>query len=341
METSKIVLVIILTIIILIVILFYIEFNTNYNFHEYLNPKLYNQYYNHLVHNNPEYLTNVVVGKKIASESRIVICSLARNVSKIFEKTKSRLEYIGSQFTEYKIILFENDSTDNSRELLTDWTKTNSNIILLECCDLGSCECKLKTKTGYGYGTFSEERLGKMALYRQQYLNFVNKHFKHFNYMLVVDFDLDGCVNINGIFDSVAKEDWGAIFCNGRISLPGTFGLKTIPYDSMAVLFMGEDYNIKSYGLSELLKRSFLLDYYSGYKHFFQVKSAFNGYGLYKISSLDGCSYISNSNACEHINLAKCLHEKGEKIFINYYWDGYFNRQGDSLVGILTSLSNK
>jgi hypothetical protein len=157
--------------------------------------------------------------------------------------------------------------------------------------------------------------------------------------MLVVDFDLDGCININGLFDSIGKKDWGAIFCNGRISFPGSFGLKTVPYDSMAVLFMEDNYNIKSYGAFETLNKAFRMEY-SGYNsHFYQVKSAFNGYGLYRIKSLEGCSYISNSNACEHINLAKCLSDKGEKMYINYYWNGYFNRQGDSLLNMLKSFN--
>lgn len=328
-------------IIIIIVILFLIEFSTCFNFHEYFNPKLYNKYGNHIFYKNSEYIDNVINGKNIASDKKIVICSIARNISNIFDKTKTRLEYIGSKFDKYKIILFENDSTDNSRELLTNWTKLNNDVILLDCCNLGNCDCILKTKTGYGYGVFSEKRLSKMALYRQQYLDFVNKYYSNYDYMLVVDFDLDGCTNINGLFDSIAKKDWGAIFCNGRVSFPGSFGLKTIPYDSMAVLFMDDDYNIKSYELGEIISRAIKMELASYNSHYYQVKSAFNGYGLYKIKSLDRCSYISNSNACEHINLAKCLYDKGEKIFINYYWDGYFNRQGDTLIGILSSFYKK
>lgn len=339
MDSLNIAILIILIIVICAIISFCIEYSINYNFHEYFNPKLYNQYGTHLIYNNNEYMKNIVVGKNIASKSKIVICSLARNISKIFKKTKSRLEYICSYFDEYKIILFENDSSDNSRELIRNWSQSNRNVILLKCCDLGSCDCKLKTRTGYGYGTFSQERFSKMALYRQQYLNFVNIYYKHFDYMLVVDFDLDGCININGLFDSIAKKDWGAIFCNGRISLPGSFGLKTIPYDLIAILFMEDNYNIKSYGGFEILNKGFRMEY-SGYNsHFYQVKSAFNGYGLYRIKSLEGCSYISNSNVCEHINLAECLYNKGEKMYINYYWDGYFNRQGDSFLNILKSFN--
>ncbi len=331
----------IIIIIITIIILVCVELSVDYNFHEYLNPKLYNRFGNHTIYNDPEYLTNIVVGETIASKSKIVICSLARNVSHVFEKNKSRLEYICSKFDEYRIVLFENDSSDNSRELLSDWTKINKNVILLECCGLGSCICSLKTKTGYEYGGMSRERLSRMAMYREQYLNFVNLYFKNFDYMLVMDFDLDGCININGLFDSIAKEDWGAIFCNGRVSVPGTFGLKTIQYDSLAMLFMEDDYKPKSFKTGDHLSKLIKSEYNGYNSHFYQVKSAFNGYGIYKIKSLDGCSYISDPNLCEHINLAKCLYDKGEKMFVNYYWDGYFNRQGESPVAKLKNKTKK
>lgn len=341
MNSLNITLLMISIIVLGLIVSFTIESSVNYNFHEYFYPKLYNQYGNHLTHNDNEYLKNVTVGREKASKSKIILCSLARNISKVFEKTKSRFEYIGSQFQEYKIVVFENDSLDNSRELLASWTLSNNNVILLQCCDMGDCDCRLQTRTGYGYGTFSKERLSKMAVYRQEYLNFVKKYFNHFDYMLVVDFDLDGCINVDGLFDSIVKEEWGAIFCNGRVSFPGSFGMKTIPYDSMAVLFMEDDYMIKSYGLVKLLKNTLKMELNGYNSHYYEVKSAFNGYGLYRIKSLDGCSYVSNSNACEHINLAKCLHDKGEKMYINYYWDGYFNRQGDSLFNIVKSLQKK
>jgi hypothetical protein len=292
------------------------------------------------VYNSDEFISNVNEGTQIAKRSKIVICCLARNISKIFEKTKSRLEFIGKQFNEYKIIIFENDSSDNSRQLIQDWANLNNNIILLSCCDLGSCNCELKYKTGYEYGSFSDKRFSKMALYRQQYLNFVNKFFKHYDYMLVVDFDLDGNININGIFDSLSKKEWGAIFCNGRVSLPGSFGFKTLPYDAIAILFSDDNYESKKYNIDEIIYRYFKMDWIGYNNHFVEVKSAFNGYGLYKIKSLTNCSYINNNNACEHINLAKCLNDKNDKIFINYYWEGYFNRQGDNLFNILINIFN-
>lgn len=326
----------------LIIIIINIEYN--FNFHKLWYPNFYKL--PHKQASNPfngiikdkEFINNANKGRSIALNSKIAICCLVRNNSNIFEKTKARIEYIAQHFKEYKIIIFENDSTDNSRELGKNWSNINNNVILLDCCHLQNCDCKLKTKKGYEYGTFSSERFGKMSLYRQEYLNYVLYNLNHYDYMLVIDFDLDGNANLDGLFDSLNKSDWGGIFCNGQIPLYGTLGTQTITYDSLATVFIEEDYNtIIDYNIfKKYLDMNTKIDQEKN--HFIEVKSAFNGYGIYKIKSLSDCSYIGNDNMCEHINLAKCLHDKGEKLFVNSYWLGYFNTQGDNPLRTLYDL---
>ncbi len=183
-EHIKNFLIIILLIIVLYVILAIIEINLEINFHKYYNPILYKESSFFEIPNisnkkKLEFSKNINIGKEIANDSKIVICSLARNVSLIFEKSKKRIEYIGKNFKEYKIVIFENDSSDNSRELLKNWSYSNNNVILLDCCKLGNCECKLKTKTGYEYGASSKNRFEKMAIYRQEYINYINKNINN------------------------------------------------------------------------------------------------------------------------------------------------------------------
>ena len=338
MNNICIVLIIITLIIVVLFCISIIETVSKINYHEKFNPELYVLPANYISWNNENFIENITKGYNIAKNSKIVICSLARNIRNIFEKTKVRFEHIGEQFNQYRIILFENDSSDNSRDLIETWKKENNNVILLKCCDLGNCQCKLKNKTGYDYGTFSEERLSKMAIYREEYLKYVQKYLYDYDYMLVIDFDLDGNTNIYGLYDSLSKDDWGAIFSNGRNPVPGTLGFKTITYDPMATLFMDEDYDIKKYYISEILIKFLKMEYFGYYNHFLEVKSSFNGYGLYKIKSILGCSYIGNNNACEHINLSKCLYDKNDKMYINYYWEGYFNIQGDNIINILKKI---
>ena len=59
------------------------------------------------------------------------------------EITRNKLENIGKDFMEYKIVIFENDSDDESRVLLKGWMNENENVELMDCCDMGSCDCLL------------------------------------------------------------------------------------------------------------------------------------------------------------------------------------------------------
>lgn len=171
-----------------------------------------------------------------------------------------------------------------------------------------------------------------MAFYREQYLNYIKTHFANYDYMLVIDFDLDGNQCIDGLFHSIACEpSWDAVFINGQISIPGTFGLVTSAYDALAYLPINQPFDNASSStthkimnsVSRFLKLSSSLGEYKLHP----VKSAFNGYGLYKIKSILPCSYVGHE-ICEHINLAKSLLQHGGRLFINPLWFGYFDYRG-------------
>src|SRR5271155_1902253 len=109
-----------------------LEHDIGINFHKVLYPSYYKDttfYY------KPEWFPKDKVneiyfymnkGKYIAKNSTIVICGLARNIAKKLNTLKKRLEFIGDQFNDYRIVCFENDSEDNTRELLKQWNNDNS-----------------------------------------------------------------------------------------------------------------------------------------------------------------------------------------------------------------------
>lgn len=319
------------------VILNYIENSSNIEYHKLLNK---NYYINETFemeekYKNQEIYNNIENGKIIAKNSKLAICCLARNIKSNFENMKKKLEHIGKYFSNYKIVIFENDSEDNSRELLFNWSKENLNVTLLDCLNYDDYnhQCKLKTKKGYDYGSVSYDRINRMAKYREECLKYVKQNLNSYDYMLVVDFDLKGNQSMDGLFHSLAYKNWDAIFINGRIPLEGTFGTCTIIYDGMAYADINNDYNYDINNNS--IKKLFLLmlnTQNQNYKMntnkcFVPVKSAFNGYGLYKIDSIKDSSYIGN-NYCEHLNLNLDLYKNNKKLYINKLWKGYFNVQG-------------
>ena len=279
-------------------------------------------------------------GREIAKKSKIVICGLARNLEKIIINSIKKMEVIGENFYDYRIIIFENDSSDNTRNLIKEYSLENNNkIILLDCDHLGSSDCKLKNKEGYEYGVVSQERINKMAQYREEYLKYIKNNLTDYEYVLVCDLDLEGNHCIDGLFTSLAKEDWDVIYINGRNTYYGLFGLITVAYDSIAYV----DYN---HSFSEKLTFTtfwdnlMLMNYgLLNCDEFLEVKSAFNGFGLYKLNSIKNASYLKGNLRCEHNNISKHIYENGGKQYINKYWTGYFRLQGpDGLINLFKSL---
>ena len=175
-----------------------------------------------------------------------------------------------------------------------------------------------------------------MVQYREEYLNYVKKNLLDYDYMLVCDLDLGGNHCIDGLLTSIIKPNWDAIYINGKTSNWGLFGLITLTYDSMAYVNYNSEYINESNLLSLLFNE--LPSMNNGINNsdeFYEVKSAFNGYAIYKIASIKNCSYIGNL-LCEHNNISKNIYDNGGKQFINKYWLRIFNQQGpDNILNLI------
>jgi hypothetical protein len=318
---------IILLIITIIIIVDAIFFMFCYNMDKIWRPS---RYKNSFLIENYKYTSedkNIIEkGKKRAENTKMVIYTLCRNISKEFDKSKKQLEDIGKLFKEYKIIVFENDSNDNSRDLLKNWTKENKNIILLDCCDkclfpLNNCycdeekyNCKLRHKKGYDIGVVSSSRVHMMKNHRNKCLEYIKNNFSNYDYVGVFDFDIEGGILKSGIYHSIGLDNWDAIFANGRSPLP-PFSLNSSMYDSFAYRSENNDNESTVKKWFKMIK----LKSKVGDK-LIPVKSAFNGFGIYKLNSTRDSKYkIMNSPLnCEHVGLHDDMYKKGfNKMYIN------------------------
>ena len=62
------------------------------------------------------------------SSTTAVISGLARDVAGILPLTMARIEQIGAMFDDYRAVIYENDSRDETARLLTDWAKRNPKV---------------------------------------------------------------------------------------------------------------------------------------------------------------------------------------------------------------------
>ena len=187
-----------------------------------------------------------------------------------------------------------------------------------------------------------------MALFRDQYLNYIREHLADFDYMLVVDTDLDGHLALDGLLHSLgeARQHWDVMVVNGRSALPGTLGHRTFAYDGLA--YVGAHAKPTSLykpakatlAYNRTLQMNVALTK-AGSK-LLPVRSAFNGCALYRISSVLGAQYSATDEEqsqglpCEHIVLHRKMAEKGfSRLFINPNWHLYCRLQGPDSVGEL------
>jgi len=271
-------------------------------------------------------MMKVNIGKNVARQSKIVICCLARNVEKELIKNISKLERTGTMFQEYKIILFENDSNDDTRNILKQWVHKNSNVILLDCPETSNC--KLKEKKMYDIGALSDERLDKMSIFRNKYLNHVKQNFSHFDYMLVMDIDIQGPYDDNGILHSLSYPKFDMICTNGL--MPGLAGLFHFAYDSLAFKDIKDTSrtknNTRNYIFYNLLKMNQQILTSRG--KLIPVKSAFNGMALYNMNSIKESNYHGNLG-CEHVGFHDSMIQNNHgNIYINSLWKTYVGYQG-------------
>jgi hypothetical protein len=268
----------------------------------------------------------IEAGRKRAANSTVVITGLARDIESRLRENIKRAEYIGAAFGAYRIVVFENDSDDGTREIVKEAHRRNELVEAVECCDEGSCECKLNELPA----VMTRRRIDKMTAYRNKTLTHIQKHYNHYDYVLVLDLDAEGPCALEGIFHSLSYEgDWDMIASNGQMPMPSTLGQVTNTYDALA---HSTDVNDKNATETPILHTSKLLRMIVHIRQYSDdmvpVYSAFNGAALYKMRSLDGARY-ENYDYCEHIGLHKNMRALGHgRMYVNRFWKWYVGFQG-------------
>jgi hypothetical protein len=260
---------------------------------------------------------NVKNGYSIMRDNTIVFTGLCINIEKNIPLLKSRIEHLGNYFKEYKFVIFENDSTDNTRDLIKEWSKHNPNIILVPCVE--EEDCKLRVNKAISSGTFSSDRMKRMANYRNRLLDFIKQKYINYNYLMMFDLDISGPWYIDGIADSFSKSNkWDVVTAFGLNGITGTFG-KPVYYDFIA--YRDDKLNVNK-NILDFIDIIYKMDNIKNKNKLIKTTSSFAGMAIYKMDIFKNPNInytpIDNIYICEHIILADNMIRNGyDNIYIN------------------------
>jgi hypothetical protein len=154
-----------------------------------------------------EFLEQVERGRRRMRELSTVICGLCRDVRHFLPRMAARIERLGAMFRDYRVVLYENDSVDPTREFLLDWQAANPRVEVISE-ELGA--------PSYPQAR-SLDRAAWMAQCRNRYRTHVVSRYEEMDCAMVADMDLAGGWSFDGIAHTFGDEGWDFV---------GSYGLE-------------------------------------------------------------------------------------------------------------------
>lgn len=176
-------------------------------------------------HLQADYERHVQLGRRRMSASTAVIGGLARDLARLLPLTIARIEQIGAMFADYRVVIYENDSRDETAQMLTDWAARNPKVhVTIE-----------RRGDPINRSTFCLKRAERMAYYRNQCLETIRDRFAHFSHAIIVDTDLEGGWSFDGLANTFGQDNWDFVGSNGVTLRRSGLSVNTLrQYDAWA-----------------------------------------------------------------------------------------------------------
>ena len=258
----------------------------------------------------------------------VIICGVVKQCGNVIKRNIDLAIKTGELFNKYKVIVYENNSTDNTKEVLGNYLHTENIVII--CEDIDPIEIRNNSKS-WSYtsitGNNSPCRVEQICNARNKVLEELNKNiYDEYNYVIWIDMDCNSW-SIDGIMDSMNKRDqWDIIYANGIEKKDKSEYYDLYAYRTETFLYgpelLGEPFwrNLPKFDITDLSE------------NLIPVYSAFGGIGIFKKDIFKNHKYdcivnepvkkfYRNFINSDIYNNNKHLIENKNGIFINGYID--------------------
>lgn len=260
-------------------------------------------------------------GRLAMAQARVAITGLARNLGAVLPTTIARVERLGSLFADHRVIIYENDSTDDTKLILRSWAARNRRVRVTteDCSD------------PVNPTTRCLHRIERMARYRTRCQDAVRATCPDYDFTIVVDLDVAGGWSEEGVANTFGHDGWDFVGANGLIYRREGLDFNALrQYDMWALRF--------DEALTPLPTRDAHRYRFRPGEPLVPVTSCFGGMGIYSMRAYLAGRYAAAD--LEHAEFHRELRRRGfRRFFLNpsqVLVYGRRHRFGDGLVaGIL------
>ncbi|CAB9500085.1 expressed unknown protein [Seminavis robusta] len=301
---------------------------------------------------NKEDVEAVMAGIEFAQKdtSGLIVNVLARDVADHIEQLQQNVQALSFFFPKLSVVIFENDSTDGSREAFKAWAAAPNKgyeVDLMSCPEAE--DCKLKREHRYDgkkdEDFFTAPSIGLMHKFRQRMVDYIidKPEYNNFSHMMQIDLDIGVSLSPLGVLHSIGKaKDSAAVASSCRQPWAGGLGTLVPPYDFNAFQPLRTKENERLFQIHEKFcglmppndKWAFncvgpsavhflqIIQLDRANDDLYPVASAYNGATLYPLQLIrkNHPKYDSGEygHRCEHVGFNLSI---DKQIYVNPKWD--------------------
>ena len=250
----------------------------------------------------------------------VIFAGCARNVEKCIKTNLDHINACGAKFKSFQLIIYENDSTDNTRTILNEAKKDNYHYIFED-------------------NVTEPARTVRLAHGRNQIIAKMRELDTYGVYHYLIMMDLDNINSSGSFIDSIETcfdyetDDWDVLTAN---QTGGYYDLWALRYSE---IIDGDFWKDKYYKeeIEETQRIIIVPQLILPQDTLIEVDSAFGGIAIYKISSIpEDAKYVGKypddkpydhvcpikdisdyNQKCEHVDFHESIRNHGGRIFVN------------------------
>ena len=298
---------------------------------------------------NPRDVETVLKGISFLQKESggLVVSVMGRDVDEHIDPLRQNVESLVPFVPNLSVVIFENDSTDGSREHFLQWQREPNKpykVDVIDCPDAADCKFGHKERYDLVEDFWTSSTIGEMHLFRQRVMDYIiaSPAYKEYSHILQIDLDIGVSISPLGVLHSLGYIQDKTIVSSCRQSWPGGLGTLAPPYDFNAFesLPTRETLRLKSWhevfcGVMPPNDRwhfvcqaatpmKFIqiisLDRANDYPY--AVESAFNGAALYPLKLIRETNPKyepgPHGQTCEHVSFHRSMKQP---VFVNPKWD--------------------